>query len=208
VKRISTPYVLACGAIVMVIAGAWLLTPLAAQDLATPANLAARPDYTEPVVLASKNGVLEVTLTAHQGQAKLDTVATPVQNFLVFAYTVERGTASNGETSGDNLYPAPTLQVFPGEKLIVHVNNDLANLTIRDYYNPAFTTKGHPVPVYPAQLSASPFNLHVHGVHVSPMGNSDNVLLDIPANASNTYSYQIPKNMPQGATGTTVICTP
>ncbi len=181
------------------VAGAWLLTPLAAQDLATSPSLATRPGYAEPVVLASKDGVLEVTLTAHQGAVKLDTVAAPVQSFLVFAYSVQRGIASNGEMSGDDLYPAPTLQVFPGEKLIVHVNNDLANLTIRDYYNPAYTAKDHQVAVYPPALAASPFNLHVHGLHVSPMGNSDNVLLDIPANASNTYTYHIPKNMPQGA---------
>src|SRR6516162_1811548 len=48
------------------------------------------------------------------GQATLDTVAKPVQNFLLFDYDVIRGTASNGQKSGGNLYPAPTLQVFPG----------------------------------------------------------------------------------------------
>jgi hypothetical protein len=30
-------------------------------------------------------------------------------------------------------------------------------------------------------MTSSPLNLHVHGVHVSPKGNSDNVLLHIPA---------------------------
>ena len=45
----------------------------------------------------------------------------------------------------------------------------------------------------------SPFNLHVHGIHVSPKGNADNVMLHIPAGRSNTYTYQIPKSMPQGA---------
>ena len=59
-----------------------------------------RPAFREPVVLASKDGVLEVRLTAHQGHATLDTVAKPVQNFLVFGYEVMRGTASNGEMSG------------------------------------------------------------------------------------------------------------
>src|SRR5262245_43612938 len=38
--------------------------------------------------LTSKEGVLEVRLTARQGQAALDTVATPVQNFLLFDYEV------------------------------------------------------------------------------------------------------------------------
>ena len=187
-----------CAAI-LILAGAWLLSPLAAQDLATSASLATRPAYSEPVVLASKNGVLELSLTAHQGQVKLDTVADPVAGALVYAYSVQQGTASDGQMSGDNSYPAPTLQVFPGEKLIVHLNNGLANLSIRDYYNPAFTAKGHAVPTYPEPLSDSPTNLHVHGLHVSPSGQSDNVLLEIPANATNTYVYDIPKSMPQGA---------
>ena len=62
-------------------------------------DLAARPDFREPVTLASKEGVLEVRLTARQGQATLDTVATPVQNFLLFDYEVIRGTASDGQRS-------------------------------------------------------------------------------------------------------------
>jgi FtsP/CotA-like multicopper oxidase with cupredoxin domain len=169
-----------------------------AQGAAQPAA-AVHPEFREPVVLASKDGVLELTLTAHQGTAKLDTVATPVKNMLVFAYQLERGTASNGQTSGDNMYPAPTLQVFPGQTLIVHVQNELTGLTIRDYYTPAYTPKGEPVPIYAPMLTSSPFNLHVHGVHVSPKGNSDNVLMDVQAGMSVTYVYHIPKDMPQGA---------
>src|SRR6516164_10122175 len=72
-------------------------------------DLAVRPTFREPVTLASKDGVLEVRLTARQGQATLDTVATPLQNFLLFDYEVIRGTASDGRSSGGNLYPAPTL---------------------------------------------------------------------------------------------------
>ena len=158
-----------------------------------------RSDFSEPVMLTSKDGVLEVTLTAHQGHARLDTVATPVQNFLVFAYHVVRGTSSNGQMSGDNLYPPPTLQAFPGETLIVHMNNALTGLTIRDYFNPAYTSKGKEVPLYPEQMTSSPLNLHIHGVHVSPKGNSDNVMLHISAGMSNTYTYHMPKDMPQGA---------
>jgi FtsP/CotA-like multicopper oxidase with cupredoxin domain len=158
-----------------------------------------RPELKEPVMLASKDGVLEVTLTAHQGEAGLDTVAVPVKNFLLFDYKVERGTASNGQMSGDDLYPAPTLQVNPGETLIVHLDNALTGLTIKDFFDPRYTPKGEEVLLYPTQLTSAPLNLHVHGVHVSPKGNSDNVMLHIPAGASNTYVYNIPKSHPQGA---------
>ena len=101
--------------------------------------------------------------------------------------------------SGDNLYPAPTLQVFPGETLIVHLDNALTGLTIRDFFDPQYTAKGEEVPLYPPQMTSSPLNLHIHGVHVSPKGNADNVMLHIPAGMSNTYTYNIPKSMPQGA---------
>jgi FtsP/CotA-like multicopper oxidase with cupredoxin domain len=165
------------------------------------ANVSAGPApsaYHEQVVLASQVGVLEVTLTAHQSQASLNTVAKPAQNMMLFAYTVNRGTASNGQMSGDNLYPAPTLRVYPGQTLIVHLNNALNGLTIRDFYDPAYTAKGKTVPFYPVQLTQAPMNLHVHGIHTSPKGNSDNVLLHIPAGMANTYTYHIPTDMPQG----------
>jgi FtsP/CotA-like multicopper oxidase with cupredoxin domain len=174
-------------------------SPASAQGAETSFDPSVRPEFSEPVVLASKDGVLEVRLTAHQGEARLDTVAVPVKNFLVFAYQVIRGTASNGQMSGDNLYPAPTLQVFPGETLVVHLDNALSGLTIRDFLDPQYTPKDETVPLYPAQMTSSPINLHVHGVHVSPKGNADNVMLHIPAGASNTYTYRIPTTMPQGA---------
>ena len=36
--------------------------------------------FTEPVRLSSKDGVLEVRLSAHQGTVNLDTVKQPVRN--------------------------------------------------------------------------------------------------------------------------------
>jgi FtsP/CotA-like multicopper oxidase with cupredoxin domain len=89
--------------------------------------------------------------------------------------------------------------VFPGETLIVHLDNAMTGLAIKDFFDPAYTAKGEEVPLYPSQLTSSPVNLHVHGVHVSPKGNSDNVMLHIPGGRSNTFTYNIPKSMPQGA---------
>jgi FtsP/CotA-like multicopper oxidase with cupredoxin domain len=169
-----------------------------AQTAERRTDLATRPEFREPVTLASKDGVLEVRLTARQGEAALDTAAAPVQNFLLFDYEVMRGTASNGQMSGGNLYPAPTLQLYPGERLIVHFENSLTGLTIRDYFSPQYTALGQPVPIYPEQMTSSPVNLHTHGAHISPRGNADNVLLHIPPGMSNTYTYDIPRNMPQG----------
>jgi hypothetical protein len=88
--------------------------------------------------------------------------------------------------------------VFPGETLIIHFENGLTGLTIRDYFSPQYTPKDQSVPIYPEQLTSSPINLHTHGAHISPRGNADNVLLHIPPGMSNTYTYDIPRNMPQG----------
>src|SRR6201997_1896627 len=124
--------------------------------------------YREPVKLSSKDGVLEVRLSAHQGTVNLDTVSQPVTNFMVFGYQLIKGTSSDGSASGDNLYPGPTLRVDPGERLIVHFDNDLQNLAVEVFYSPAFPPAGGQVPIYPPMLNSAPINLHVHGVHVSP----------------------------------------
>lgn len=189
-------FVTACVALGLFFPGAWRPAKAVAQNASNPA---VRPAFREPVTLRSKNGVLELVLTAHQGTAKLDTVSAPVHNMLLYGYRVIRGTASNGRMSSGGLYPGPTLQVYPGQTLIVHMNNELTGLTMRDFYNPAYTPKGKEVPLYPEQLKSSPLNLHVHGVHVTPKGNGDNVLLDVQAGMSNTYVYHIPTDMPQGA---------
>ena len=109
--------------------------PAWAQTAERRTALAIRPEFREPVTLASKDGVLEVRLTARQGQATLDTVTTPVQNFLLFDYELIRGTASDGQKSGGNHYPAPTLQVFPGERLIIHFENGLIGLRCGTHHN-------------------------------------------------------------------------
>ncbi|MEO5781113.1 MAG: multicopper oxidase family protein, partial [Arthrobacter oryzae] len=43
-----------------------------------------------------------------------------------------------------------------------------------------------------------PTNLHVHGLHVSPEGNSDNVLVSVEPGTSFNYEYRLPANHPPG----------
>ena len=164
------PCVLGSVAALFMLATAWPVSPALAQEAAAKIDPAVRPEFREPVTLASKDGVLEVRLIAKQGTATLDTVAKPVQNMLVFAYELIRGTASDGKTSGDNLYPAPTLQVFPGETLIIHLDNALTGLTIKDFFDPAYTAKGEEVPLYPPQMTSSPLNLHTSWHPCEPEG--------------------------------------
>ncbi|MFO3796574.1 MAG: Gfo/Idh/MocA family protein, partial [Anaerolineales bacterium] len=82
-----------------------------------------RSELTEPVTLMSKDGVLEVRLITQQDQARLDTVAVPVKNFMLFAYELIRGRSKEPFlgvllTYGDES-PAPAL---PEERRISYVN--------------------------------------------------------------------------------------
>jgi len=86
--------------------------------------------------------------------------------------------------------PGPTLVVCPRDRLIVHLENDLGDTP------PAWgpTPPEHHTPLGEGQLT----NLHVHGMHVSPRGNSDNVFLSIPPGKTFTYEYDIPEDHPPG----------
>jgi len=83
-------------------------------------------------------------------------------------------TVAQGETVITSVYegtfPGPTLRVRPGDFLRVELINDLGQ----------------------------PTNLHVHGLHVSPLTPGDNVLLEIPAGERFVYEYTIPANHPAG----------
>jgi suppressor of ftsI len=43
-----------------------------------------------------------------------------------------------------------------------------------------------------------PTNLHTHGLHVSPSGNSDNVFLTVPPGQARDFEFRIPANHPSG----------
>jgi FtsP/CotA-like multicopper oxidase with cupredoxin domain len=120
---------------------------LDAQALTTPGSVG----FVEPAVRSSTGGRLATTLR----MAK-----TPV--------TI--GTQTVQAVTYEASYPAPTLEIRPGDTLAVRLVNDGDEET----------------------------NLHTHGLHVSPSGNSDNVLLDIKAGQRFDYSYAIPKDHPGG----------
>ncbi len=66
--------------------------------------------------------------------------------------------------------PGPTLRVRPGDVLTVTLENRLD----------------------------APTNLHTHGLHVSPEGDSDNVFVMVDPGQRHIYSYQIPADHPSG----------
>ncbi|MBT1003903.1 multicopper oxidase family protein [Paenarthrobacter sp. DKR-5] len=66
--------------------------------------------------------------------------------------------------------PGPTMFLRPGDRVNVTLENGLQN----------------------------PTNVHVHGLHVSPQGNSDNVLLSADPGTSFEYEYRLPADHPPG----------
>lgn len=84
----------------------------------------------------------------------------------------------------------PLLELHPGITLRVHVTNKLAKA---DPTCPAGQD--------PPDGSAGCFNtinIHFHGLHVSPTGNSDNVLLNIAPQTQFDYEVNIPSDHPAG----------
>jgi FtsP/CotA-like multicopper oxidase with cupredoxin domain len=67
-------------------------------------------------------------------------------------------------------FPGPTLVVDPGDRLALRLVNRLDDAT----------------------------NLHTHGFHVSPVGNSDNVLLHIEPGETFDYEFDLPRNHAPG----------
>ncbi|MEA2709737.1 MAG: hypothetical protein QOF78_2338 [Phycisphaerales bacterium] len=98
-----------------------------------------------------------------------------------YADNVIRGThvhlrSYNGHVAG------PTLRAKPGDVLKLRLENQLP---------PIAEEPDHNVNV-PHGLNST--NLHTHGLHVSPEGNSDNVYLDIKPGQAQEYEIKIPEN--------------
>jgi FtsP/CotA-like multicopper oxidase with cupredoxin domain len=125
-----------------------------------------------PDVRTSVDGVLETTLRASYGPVELDGRQYDTMNF-------------------EGSVPGPTLVVCPGDRLVVHFVNDLGDTP--DDWLRALPDE-HGVPHDEGQRT----NLHTHGMHVSPEGNSDNVFLDLAPGDTFTYEYQIPDDHPPG----------
>lgn len=102
-----------------------------------------------------------------------------------FANTTVGATPFNTRTYNGAL-AGPTLRVRPGDTLRILVDNQLPP---------------NPDPVPPNQNTPHHFNttnLHTHGLHVSPQGNSDNIFVEIEPGNQFQYEYQIPANHPPG----------
>ena len=83
---------------------------------------------------------------------------------------VELGGRPAGVLSYNGTVPGPTLRLRPGDELAIRLVNSLDE----------------------------PTNLHVHGLHVSPQANSDNVFVAVSPGEAFDYSYRLLPDHPPG----------
>ena len=84
----------------------------------------------------------------------------------------------------------PMIETAPGTTLRVHLDNRLDT-------NDPTCPGGHDPPDYKPGCFNT-INLHFHGLHVSPSGNSDNVLLNIAPATKFEFEVNIPEDHPAG----------
>ncbi len=135
--------------------------------------------------LKSANGVLELTLNFKS--------VTDTQGLIRYCYVTDSG------------LEAPTLRVSPGDKLIIHFNNQLPlpssannsdnmagmNMTLGAHTDQSSACNG--------AMGTNVTNIHFHGTNVAPVCGQDEVVRTLvqPGQSFN-YTVQIPANEPPG----------
>lgn len=128
------------------------------------------PELEPPEEVHSKHGALDFTLRVAYAEGRIGGDAVRLRNY-------------NGKPVG------PTLRVRPGDVLNVRLVNALPPNPPGDDHH------GHHANV-PHGFNTT--NLHTHGLHVSPAGNSDNVLINVPPGQEFPYEIHIPRDHPPG----------
>jgi FtsP/CotA-like multicopper oxidase with cupredoxin domain len=163
-------------------------THVASQAPAASQDACPRPQpgatVEEPADLRSKNGVLELTLTATNSRQSDGTTR--------YCYIDAEGRES------------PNLRVNPGDEVTIHLRNHLKDL------QPAKDAAPHEHPAPPPGASndactsgiMSPVstNLHFHGLTIPPTCHQDDVLKTSvqPGDAPFDYRFRIPDDEPPG----------
>jgi len=135
-----------------------------------------------PPEIRSHNGVLTTDLVVQYSNPETLNVA---------------GCPLHLRTYGGQLV-GPTLRVKPGDVMDVNLVNRLP-IETPDQIQKQFEQESQNahLGMFPAAFNIT--NLHTHGLHVSPTGNSDNVLLNIPPATSLPYEIKTPADHPPGS---------
>ena len=154
-----------------------LLMSIQQLQVMESASKATAPER-ESLARLSSNGYAEPEeLRSRDGTLTAVLVATYARNFIGTDPVYLR--SYNGHLVG------PTLRAQPGDTLRITVRNDLP-------------TEGWKKDSMNTLHDFNTTNLHTHGLHVSPNGISDNVLIEVGPGATQQYVIEIPPNHTPG----------
>lgn len=158
-----------------------LLAAAPAEGAETPK----RPQFREPPV--AERTMVQATAAADQAAVLLHAQPQLEGDTLCLTYSQQR--------------PGPTIYMDPDGQHQVYVQNSLTGFTPAQLqqFNPPVLVAGETAEVGTFLANSSSItNLHTHGLHVSPRGRSDNVLLRINSGRSNLYTLDLPPNHAPG----------
>jgi len=92
----------------------------------------------------------------------------------------------------------PTLRIKPGDTMEITFKNDLPGDSKPCHKAAPARMAMAGMAMIPAPTVYNVTNLHTHGLHVSPSGNSDNVLLEICPTETQHFKIDVPKDHPPG----------
>ncbi len=163
-------------------------------NTATAAPKAAPPKRNKKGVLLAAPAPAAVTTTATPGEKLLDLHVVYTDSQIYNPNTgvndkVHLRSYVGTDVNPDAPFVAPTIEVNPGDTVRMTLHNDLPK---DDPSCPKVVTNmDHP-------HCFNTTNMHSHGLWISPAGNSDNVLLEIPPGVTFQYEYNIPSDHPAG----------
>jgi len=137
--------------------------------------------FQNPPEIKSQNGMLNTTLGVQYTDPKTTSIAGCPVKLRTY----------NGQLVG------PTLRIRQGDVIHLLLDNQLPQET-PDQVQAQFDQEKDSAYLDTRPASFNTTNMHYHGLHVSPTGNSDNVLLAIAPQSKFPYEVKLPGNHPIG----------
>jgi FtsP/CotA-like multicopper oxidase with cupredoxin domain len=139
----------------------------------------------EPRAVASKNGILALTLTERSSSDSDGSTS----GHMRYCYT---------DVQGDQ---APTLRVQPGDMVVIELKNKIAMPMFGSSpHSSSMTAKKSKQACDGGVMNAASTNLHFHGLSLPPACHQDETLKTViqPKDPPFEYRFQIPKSQPPG----------
>lgn len=145
-------------------------------------NQYGKQPFQNPPDIRAQNGSLDTTMTVQYTDAATTTLGGCPLKLRTY----------NGQLVG------PTLRVGQGDVINLMLRNRLPVETPNEI-QAQFEQENQNAYLDTTPASFNTTNMHYHGMHVSPVGNSDNVLLAIPPQSDLRYEVKVPADHPVGS---------